>query len=69
MEDTVDYLLNLPRDILTGRPMIENIHEVQKVLATLKEQNVKRIGLLGLQKVDEKGKFRQDAGISSMAGW
>lgn len=54
VEDTVDYLLNLPRDILTGRPMIENIHEVQKVLATLKEQNVKRIGLLELQKVDEK---------------
>ena len=54
VENTVDYLLNLPDDMLTGRPTIENKGEVQRVLATLKEQNVKRVGLLELQKADKE---------------
>lgn len=54
VENTVDYLLNLPGDALTGRSAVENRVEVQKVLAALKEQNVKRVGLLELQKVDKE---------------
>lgn len=54
VENTVNYLLNLPEDPLTKSPMIQNESKVQKVLAALKEQNVKSIGLLEMQKIDEK---------------
>lgn len=54
VEDTMDYLLNLPGDPFTKSPTIKNESKVQKVLATLKEQNVKRIGLLEMQRIDEK---------------
>lgn len=54
VENTVDYLLNLPEDPFTKSPTIKNESKVQKVLATLKEQNVKRIGLLEVQRIDEK---------------
>lgn len=54
VEDTVDYLLNLPDDPFTKSPTIKNESKVQKVLATLKEQNVKRVGLLEMQRIDEQ---------------
>lgn len=54
VEDTMDYLLNLPEDPLTKSPTIQNESKVRKVLATLKEQNVKRVGLLEMQRIDEK---------------
>lgn len=54
VENTMDYLLNLPEDPFTKSPMIKNESKVQKVLANLKEQNVKRIGLLEMQRIDEK---------------
>lgn len=54
VENTMDYLLNLPADPFTKSPTIKNEAKVRKVLATLKEQNVKRIGLLEMQKIDEK---------------
>lgn len=54
VEDTMDYLLNLPDDPFTKSPTIRNESKVQKVLATLKEQNVKRVGLLEMQRIDEK---------------
>lgn len=54
VENTMDYLLNLPEDPFTKSPTIKNELKVQKVLATLKEQNVRRIGLLEMQKIDEK---------------
>ena len=54
VEDTMNYLLNLPDDPFTKSPTIKNESKVQKVLATLKEQNVKRVGLLEMQRIDEK---------------
>lgn len=52
VEHTVDYLLSLPPDPFTKRPQIENQANVRHVLATLKEQKVKQVRLLELQKSD-----------------
>lgn len=54
VEDTVEYLLNLPNNAVTNRPIIEDTVIVQEILAKLREQNVKRLGLLELVKPEEK---------------
>lgn len=57
VENTVEYLLNLPDNSLTHRPIIEDSVIVQEILAKLKEQNVKRFGLLELMKIDYEEKL------------
>lgn len=52
VENIIDYLINLPVDPLTRRPTIENQSIVQAILAELKEQNIKRVGLLELLKTE-----------------
>lgn len=65
VEDTVEYLLNLPDDSL-HRPIIENEKAVQTKLAELREQNVKRIGLLELMKTDGEEKL---GGMGRFRDW
>lgn len=63
VETTVEYLLNSTKDC---KPVIKNKPEVKKILATLKEQNVRRVGFLDLMKTDSEEKL---GGMDRFKNW
>lgn len=63
VETTVEYLLNSTKGC---KPVIKNKPEVKKILATLKEQNVRRVGFLDLMKTDSEEKL---GGMDRFKNW